>query len=62
MTSPAIRLARECELLYERDREPLETFYAKAQAQALRDAALGCDYGRDADYLRRMADELERKA
>lgn len=49
--------------------EELERFYVKAQAQALRDAAEWFDDGYDysaanttARNLRRMADELERKA
>ena len=68
MTSPAIKLARECEAtvvdlgaLF--TNAQLERFYALAQAQALRDAAYGyhkeCDC---TDYLLRMAEELERGA
>lgn len=74
MTSPAIKLARECDAKQEFDfvgDAPLMAFcellVAKAQAQALRDAAdeVHDDYGCDVDSaatLRRMADELERKA
>lgn len=71
MTSPAIRLAKECNVkwhshistavtVYEFYPNELETFYAKAQAQALRNAA--DDYHKDCDctdYLRRMAGDLE---
>jgi len=67
MTSPAIKLARECDAKQEFDfvgDAPLmafcETFYAKSQAQALRNAA--DDYHKDCDctdYLRRMAGDLE---
>lgn len=71
MTSPAIKLAKECglpaadiESLQEHQPEFLASFYTKAQAQALRDAAdlVHDDYGCDVDSaatLRRMADELE---
>ena len=77
MTSPAIKLARECgwfKLVAEFPAhtvnyvpvtdDQLETFYAKAQAAALRDAAdlVHDDYGCDVDSaatLRRMAEELE---
>lgn len=68
MTSPAIQLARECgatgELVGEMPEwdfleVQLETFYAKAQAQALRDAAKDLD-GLEADYLNALADELEK--
>lgn len=68
MTSPAIKLAKECglpaadiESLQEHQPEFLASFYTKAQAQALRNAA--DDYHKDCDctdYLRRMAEELER--
>ena len=65
MTTKAIQLAKECglpaadiEALQEHQPEFLETFYHRAQAQALREAAnLGFS-----EELRRMADELERKA
>ena len=71
MTSPAIKLAKECglpaadiESLQEHQPEFLASFYTKAQAQALRDAAEISDQqdrvGATGDYLRRMADELER--
>ena len=74
MTSPAIKLAKECglpaadiESLQEHQPEFLASFYTKAQAQALRNAAewFGEEYGyelvshTDVD-LRRMAEELER--
>lgn len=79
MTSPAIRLARECgaadftncggesQVTYLLHTKQLETFYALAQAQALRDAAdkmksfeaLGMQFP---NWLRDMADDLERKA
>ena len=71
MTSPAIKLAKECglpaadiESLQEHQPEFLASFYTKAQAQALRDAAdlVHDDYGCDVDSaatLRRRADELE---
>ncbi len=74
MTSPAIKLARECgrpvgSFTHEVMNEFLETFYRRAQAQALRDAADHChkefgDYGDGAtwystDYMRRLADKLE---
>lgn len=73
MTSPAIQLARECG--YDRNAPTtrlafqgfsIKDFYARAQAQALRDAAEKVDYGYGMELdmsalLRRMADELERK-
>lgn len=76
MTSPAIKLARECGIRIHKHSDDechmistnlLTRFYTKAQAQALRDAAdeVHDDYGCDVDSaatLRRMADELERKA
>ena len=77
MTSPAIKLARECgftiaEAIYPYEVKPvastrqLETFYRLAQAQALRDAAdlVHDDYGCDVDSaatLRRIADKLEER-
>lgn len=75
MTSPAIRLARECGIynpsgdpskVFYGYAEELETFYAKAQAQALRDAAEFFAFfdatkrGGIIAELRRMAEELER--
>lgn len=77
MTSPAIELARKCglpsadiEALQEHQPEFLETFYARAQAQALENTANEFDNHREADgrsiqfanALRRMAEELEHKA
>lgn len=66
-TSPAIKLARECglpsadiEALQEHQPEFLKTFYAKAQAAALRDAADEVAGGWPADHLRHMAEERER--
>lgn len=75
MTSPAIRLARECgwfKLVAEFPAhtvnyvpvtdDQLERFYARAQAQALRGAADRFDAQQFmySDHLRRMAEELER--
>ena len=67
--TPAIKLARECGIAVSTiyggcDNARLERFYAKAQAQALRDAA--DKFMADKRYffallLNRMADELERK-
>lgn len=75
MTSPAIQLAIECGLVPDNDhpapdtkhmkekRTRLERFYARAKAQALRDAAEISDQqdrvGATGDYLRRMAGDLE---
>lgn len=67
--TPAIQLAKECgastgEYRDVFTRAQLETFYARAQAQALREAAdaVQDDYGSDADSaakIRRMADDLD---
>jgi hypothetical protein len=72
--TPALKLAKECGI---RDNihddaamdyisnTRLETFYRRAQAQALREAATWFapaglyDAGRVKEHLRRMADELE---
>lgn len=69
MTSPAIALAKECgfDPLGPQHEAMVERFYARAQAQALRDAAelIYDDYGCDVDSaakLRRRAYELESKA
>ena len=68
--TPALKLAKECgasdftncggesQVTYMLHTKQLETFYRRAQAQALREAAENfC--GATADHLRRMADELE---
>ena len=67
MTSPAIKLAKECglpaadiESLQEHQPEFLASFYTKAQAQALRDAADEVAGGWPADHLRHMAEKRER--
>lgn len=65
MTSPAIQLAIECGILFISEPDGIERFYARAQAQALLDAAdlIHDDYGMDRDSaatLRRMAEELEK--
>lgn len=69
MTSPAIKLARECGAglvwgWWAMSEEELDRFYAKVQAQALRDAAAWFDEHEtdSAAHLRRMADEKEKKA
>lgn len=78
MTSPAIKLAKELCMCLSAGGEiiapasvsesllirQLETFYAKSQAQALRDAAEKLDeqihdVTDSVEWLRRMADELE---
>lgn len=80
MTSPAIKLARECGIyggkvqniegeegywVNDVSEKTMERFYAKAQAQALRDAAAWFERNGWDDVqreLRRMAEELERGA
>ena len=78
MTSPAIKLAKECGAMQGLDRQghvlifdeaEVDRFYALAQAQSLRDAAerMIKDYntvecGDSLRFLRRMAEELEKKA
>lgn len=71
MTSTAIKLAQATcqyhyngDMCYEFGPEELETFYAKAKAQALREAAALFDndpklWQEPNTFLRRMADELE---
>lgn len=66
MTTKAIQLAKECgascgvrtTTLRNAD---LETFYAKTQAQALREAAIECDDPIESDRLRHRAAKLESK-
>lgn len=68
MTSPAIQLARECgghggSVTMVFDIQELETFYARAQAQALREAAYDMPITTQPRYwLHCMADEKEKKA
>lgn len=63
MTSSAIKLAIECGATFYQDQaicmghNSIKTFYAKAQAQAIRDAYVKADC---ADDLLLMADELEK--
>ena len=66
--TPALKLAKECGI---RDNihddaamdyisnVRIETFYAKAQAQALREAADQAAWKQTQEYLNQLADELE---
>ena len=69
VTSPAIKLARECGIRIHKHSDDechmistnlLTRFYTKAQAQALRDAGDEVAGGWPADHLRHMAEERER--
>ena len=60
--TPALKLIKECGVLFISETEGIETFYRRAQAQALRKAAK--DFMADqrnyfARVLNRMAAELE---
>ena len=65
--TPALKLAKECgfDPLGPQHEAMIETFYRRAQALALREAAAWFapaglyDAGRVKEHLRRMSDELE---
>jgi hypothetical protein len=57
--TPALKLAKECGVLFISETEGIETFYRRAQAQALREAADQAAWKQTQDYLNQLADELE---